>query len=1004
MSAKVQKILLGVSAVLILSSSMVLGIFLSGNFKNVFGLVNNESSSVSETQTVQQTEVILKVKTAKPSKIRGVWLTAGVDYLSDISDSVEEIKSDIEKKISDISAIGFNTVFFDYTADAEQNLFSDDIDGSSIFNYCLEYTRKSGLFIVVCLPIDSYVSGSNEFIVNEETFGGFCKKYNTDAILMSGLSKLQTSFTEMTSSQKNTKMIEIITNLSVIARASDSNIIFSTQLDTENLDIQYLASNIFVNGINDFIYVEPSVSSKDKSSPYADILTKIDKAAITAGGECVYGQRADFLFSGDSWSDPNEIITQVKAAESMGSCSGIAVRSYSSLKSDKQGSSTAFLKYFNNLILEKTKKEFVIYNQKTTDISTSESKISFTGGCNPEFPLLCNNNTVILTEAGDFSVEFDLKVGKNAFVFKQNDKSYIYNVTYKMDILKSVSPKGEMSGPGGTVIEISTVALRNAEVNAVINKNTVSMVQSDTLDFGDEEKSPDNSSDFVTYYGKYTLPEGKASAQNLGAINVTAKFNGLSKTLTGAKVTVAAKPFETTMPTTEAPTAITTETTAAQTETSASTGGTDENTTNQNETTQPPVTSNPVQEELLTPGINSGLGTSRMCEITLNNCETFPISPLNDHSVPISTPLLSGMFDYIDGESSFDGFLYYNLRSGRRVYRNQVKVIENGYNLPSNNIKVMNSATSGDTYINLAMTWKIPVSVLFRGQVYPNINMTDSRDFSVWSFTGNCIDFTFYYTGNMVGDLNVSGSNVIGSVEWIKNAGENTVTLRLNLKRAGVFYGYSIGYNSDNSLRISIKNKPSASLSGYTIMLDPGHCGIATGDKGATCSSKTPDIMMYEGQINLILARKIKERLESNGVTVLMTRSDDSDVSLDNRRKLVYEKKPDLFISVHCDSSDKSTSAIGTSAYYYNAQSFPLADALHKQIFSCYSNKIYATDDRKTQFYPFRVTRVEACPSVLIEYGFVSNLIECQALQNDTNQNSLAEATVQGIIDYINAY
>lgn len=51
--------------------------------------------------------------------------------------------------------------------------------------------------------------------------------------------------------------------------------------------------------------------------------------------------------------------------------------------------------------------------------------------------------------------------------------------------------------------------------------------------------------------------------------------------------------------------------------------------------------------------------------------------------------------------------------------------------------------------------------------------------------------------------------------------------------------------------------------------------------------------------------------------------------------------------------------------------------------------------------YPFRVTRIEECPAVLIEYGFVSNIRECKLLWSDSVQERLAQATVDGIADYI---
>lgn len=59
--------------------------------------------------------------------------------------------------------------------------------------------------------------------------------------------------------------------------------------------------------------------------------------------------------------------------------------------------------------------------------------------------------------------------------------------------------------------------------------------------------------------------------------------------------------------------------------------------------------------------------------------------------------------------------------------------------------------------------------------------------------------------------------------------------------------------------------------------------------------------------------------------------------------------------------------------------------------------------DRGTRFYPFRVNRVQECPSVLIEYGFITNANDRKALQDGAKQDLLAQATVDGIKDFLKA-
>lgn len=87
-------------------------------------------------------------------------------------------------------------------------------------------------------------------------------------------------------------------------------------------------------------------------------------------------------------------------------------------------------------------------------------------------------------------------------------------------------------------------------------------------------------------------------------------------------------------------------------------------------------------------------------------------------------------------------------------------------------------------------------------------------------------------------------------------------------------------------------------------MIDAGHGG---NDSGAICAYNPGSSKKYEKQINLLLAKKIKAKLEARGATVIMTRSDDKYVSLDNRAAMGRKKNPDMFIAVHCDSSESAS-------------------------------------------------------------------------------------------------
>ena len=60
----------------------------------------------------------------------------------------------------------------------------------------------------------------------------------------------------------------------------------------------------------------------------------------------------------------------------------------------------------------------------------------------------------------------------------------------------------------------------------------------------------------------------------------------------------------------------------------------------------------------------------------------------------------------------------------------------------------------------------------------------------------------------------------------------------------------------------------------------------------------------------------------------------------------------------------------------------------------------YAKVDKSIKFYPFFVTRLNHCPSVLVETGFMTNPVEGQILASDNAQYWIAK----GISDGVEAY
>ena len=161
-----------------------------------------------------------------------------------------------------------------------------------------------------------------------------------------------------------------------------------------------------------------------------------------------------------------------------------------------------------------------------------------------------------------------------------------------------------------------------------------------------------------------------------------------------------------------------------------------------------------------------------------------------------------------------------------------------------------------------------------------------------------------------------------------------------------------------------------------------------------------------EKDVSMSIALKAKLMLESYGATVLLTRPMDAPRTLEERCETLCAKNPDVFVSIHCDGTDSKEES-GTHTFYFRPYSMPLANAIHSCMVNIYRSYIYKpTDinyprvDKGIKYYPFFVTRMNNCPSVLCETGFMSNAIEGIVLTNDNYQYWMAQGIADGIRNY----
>jgi len=171
------------------------------------------------------------------------------------------------------------------------------------------------------------------------------------------------------------------------------------------------------------------------------------------------------------------------------------------------------------------------------------------------------------------------------------------------------------------------------------------------------------------------------------------------------------------------------------------------------------------------------------------------------------------------------------------------------------------------------------------------------------------------------------------------------------------------------------------------VVLDAGH-----GGKDVGCSHGET----LEKDINLAVALQTKTALEKLGYTVVLTRADDTFISLDERVEIANENRRGMFVSIHVNSTEKSTGATGIETYC-DANANPHSAALAQAVQDAAVKKTGAKDRNMRDDSNFQVVRYSKIPACLIEIGFINAKAEREKLVKESYQKKLAEAIAEGV-------
>lgn len=197
------------------------------------------------------------------------------------------------------------------------------------------------------------------------------------------------------------------------------------------------------------------------------------------------------------------------------------------------------------------------------------------------------------------------------------------------------------------------------------------------------------------------------------------------------------------------------------------------------------------------------------------------------------------------------------------------------------------------------------------------------------------------------------------------------------------------------------------------IVLDPGHGGR---DVGAIHPSKR----LYEKNLTLDLAKRLKTILQKQGYRVTLTRKNDTYISLERRAAIANQVKADLFISLHFNASEfRQVSGIETFAftprYQPSTGRSKLTNADRRMAKGNKNDpwnmlpgfyiqreliRTLKWTDRGCKRARFSVLRDLNCPGILVEAGFLSHAEEGKKIEQPYYRQAIAQSISQGIKRY----
>lgn len=965
------------------------------------------TSSGTESETVSQPEILppepeYPARTFSfPNQMQALFLRYGVDYIGDENAIRQaELTAALAKGVE----WGFNTVIISAFDPEGKPLFNSPLrgmapEGANRIAEAAEAVKEAGLNLYILYPLPK--TGTDEQMIGE--LSALLTDYPVDGVIFtdylpseealtaakaegdSGMTALRGARHSLFSAVRELLLKEFPS----VGMGLAANAFFASQAEVpgEGIPLTLTESDhsrgfdllgTAKSGLLDFVFVSGLPSTENKATPFETVAKSW--AALSEHTAVCFTYQQNRIGNDDGFMSPDQLVRQHLTAKELKGFRGCGVDSYLGMLQNYDSSADALVK----TLASKTEDKYILSilrmsNPPKATFTTEESSLTFRGASDPNFPVYLNGERLQTDANGYISVRLELKYGLNTIAFKHKTKTVTYKITRTQTLIKEVYPSTSLTIDGGTIFNVSALGYKDAVITATVGGKTITLKMK-------EEQDTDEESSFRIFEGEFTAPAATSEEQKLGTVSYSATYADFKETKKGASVTINPKATYTS----ENAVIVTAEEAVVY-----SLYYTDKN------------------------------GTQKPASVGEDGTQTYYMKRPQNFYLP------KGTIAFISGNATkINGVSFYPIRSGGWLNAADFDwaTSEEEERTASRLSDATFTADGIYEYLRLKTEWAIPIAAELSPLTFTTAHI---NDYDVTSYKPTKLTLTFHYAQADAQTLipALSASGLFTKIEVAQKEDPMAVTLTLTLKNAGGFYGVryyfedgQIVFRFTRPLSVSkTENSFGYSLAGSVIVIDPGHspcfCKTCQDYMGTTGmgypvsskhnSQKDPGALgsndyFHEAQLNMRLAVMIKKRLEGIGATVKFLDVTNNPTAAKDRMPLIEAANGQIAISVHHNSG--SYSAKGVSDFYYTPYSMTLCQSILDKVNAVYKDIYGSTfkprNSGKTAFGRYMVTTSQELPSLIMEYGFVSNPTEYSHLVKDEVAEAFADATVKGIIEY----